>query len=45
MGPMEGITWKACMGLKLTPVVVKALGPSRHAGPMAGTSWTHSYSK
>ena len=33
------------MGLKLTPVVVRCLlGPLGMFGPMAGTSWTHSYS-
>ena len=32
------------MGLKLTPVVVRCvLCPLSMSGPMADTSWTHSY--
>ena len=35
-----------CMSLKITPVVVRRLiGPLSMFGPMAGTSWTYSYSK
>ena len=34
------------MGLKLTTVVLRCLlGRLGMFGPMAGTSWTHSYSK
>ena len=39
MGPMEGITWEACMGLKLIPVVVRhLLGPLGMSVLMSGTS-------
>ena len=47
MGPMEGTTWKACMGLKLTPMVYSdtSFRPSIDLfGHMADTSWTHSKS-
>ena len=34
------------MDLKLTPVVVRRLlGPLSMLGPVAGTSWTHGWSK
>ena len=42
MGPMEGTTWKACMGLKFTSMIVRhLLHPLTMFGSIAGTSGIH----